>query len=124
MRTISNNEISRLKSSDLYIHREDFRLTYVMVCENEWSKQPKVLGSGTFGTVRLAYKAGKPEKKFAIKSIPREKVESTKTNLIDLEQELSILLSVDHPYIAKFYEAYLDNKYIHLVMEYCIGGDL
>jgi len=45
-------------------------------------------------------------------------------NLKLLEQELNILLSVDHPYIVKFYEAFLDHKYVHLVMEYCNGGDL
>ena len=41
-----------------------------------------------------------------------------------LEQELNILLSVDHPNIVKFYEAFLDHKYVHLVMEHCNGGDL
>jgi calcium-dependent protein kinase len=40
------------------------------------------------------------------------------------EQELGILLSVDHPYIVKFYEAFLDHKYVHLVMELCHGGEL
>ena len=83
-----------------------------------------MLGSGTFGTVRLAYKTGNPEKKFAIKSILRSHIEESETSLDELAQELSILLSVDHPYIAKFYEAYLDNMYVHLVMEFCNGGDL
>ena len=41
-----------------------------------------------------------------------------------LEQELDILLEVDHPNIIRFYEAYRDNKYYHLVMEYCSGGEL
>ena len=45
-------------------------------------------------------------------------------NLALLEQELNILLSVDHPYIVKFYEAFLDHKYVHFVMEFCNGGDL
>ena len=31
---------------------------------------------------------------------------------------------MDHPNIVKFYEVYEDNKYIHLVMEHCSGGDL
>ena len=35
-----------------------------------------------------------------------------------LEQELDILLKVDHPNIVNFYEVYLDHKYVHLVMEY------
>jgi len=41
-----------------------------------------------------------------------------------LEAELDILLAVDHPHICTFYEAYLDHKYVHLVMEYCPGGEL
>ena len=41
-----------------------------------------------------------------------------------LEAELDILLAVDHPHICTFYEAYLDHKYVHLVMEYCSGGEL
>ena len=94
------------------ISREDIRLIYTM---------EKVLGCGTFGTVRLAHKANNPDKKFAIKSLPRKKVEA---DLTLMEQELSILLSVDHPHIVKFYEAFLDHKYVHLVMEQCDGGEL
>ena len=80
-----------------------------------------VLGAGNFGTARLAHKTGNAEKKFAIKSIKRKKVEA---DLNLLEAELKILLAVDHPNIANFYEAYLDHKYVHLVMEYCPGGEL
>ena len=81
----------------------------------------KVLGSGNFGTARLAHKTGNPEKKYAVKSILRRKVEA---DLELLEAELQILLAVDHPNICKFYETYLDHKYVHMVMEYCSGGEL
>ena len=89
------------------ISREDIRLVYTM---------ERILGSGNFGTARLAHKTGNVEKKFAIKSIARKKVEA---DLNLLEAELDILLAVDHPHICTFYEAYLDHKYVHLVMEYC-----
>ena len=49
------------------ISREDIRLIYTM---------EKILGSGNFGTARLAYKNGAPDRKFAIKSLPRKKVEA------------------------------------------------
>ena len=49
------------------ISREDIRLIYTM---------GRILGTGTFGTVRLACKAGFPSKKFAVKSLPRRKVEA------------------------------------------------
>ena len=32
--------------------------------------------------------------------------------------------SIDHPNITKFYEFYHDEKFFHLVIEYCSGGDL
>ncbi len=31
---------------------------------------------------------------------------------------------MDHPYIAKLYEVYENEMYIHLVMEYLAGGEL
>ena len=95
------------------ISREDIRLVYNIESE--------VLGAGNFGTVRLASKMGNSAKKFAIKSIKRRKVEK---DLQLLEAELKILLAVDHPQIANFYEAYLDHKYVHMVMEHCPGGEL
>lgn len=75
-----------------------------------------VIGSGNFGVARQCYKIGVPERKYAVKSIPRKKVEA---DLMLLESELHILLEVDHPYIVKFYEVFLDHKYVHLVMELC-----
>ena len=74
-----------------------------------------------FGSVRLAHRPSNPQTKYAIKSIKRDRVEA---NLALLEQELNILLSVDHPSIVKFYECFLDHKYVHLVMEHCEDGDL
>jgi len=71
--------------------------------------------------VRLATHISNPNKLFAVKSIPREKIEA---DIGMLEQELLIMMEVDHPNIIKFYETYKDNKYYHIVMEYCEGGEL
>jgi serine/threonine protein kinase len=81
----------------------------------------KIIGSGNFGTVRLAAPHSNPHKMVAIKSIPREKVED---EIQMLEHELLILLEVDHPNIVKFYQTYRDKKYYHLVMELCNGEEL
>ena len=81
----------------------------------------KKIGAGNFGTVRLASPKTNPEKIFAVKTIPRERIED---DLELLEQELQILLTVDHPNIIQFYETYRDQKYFHIVMEYCDGGEL
>ena len=37
---------------------------------------------------------------------------------------MSILTNLDHPNIVKYYETYIDEKYIYLVMEYIGGGEL
>ena len=59
----SNVDVSIVK----LISKEDIRLIY---------KFGKVIGAGNFGTVRLASKHNSAVKKFAIKSIPRSKVEN------------------------------------------------
>ena len=41
-----------------------------------------------------------------------------------LRRELEIMSSLDHPNIVKLYETYEDELYVHLVMEYCSGGDV
>ena len=81
----------------------------------------KVIGSGNFGTVRIAHKHQNPKKKYAIKSMARNILEK---DLGLLAQELNILLSVDHPNIVKFYEVYYDDRFVHIVEELCRGGEL
>ena len=41
----------------------------------------KIVGSGNFGTVRLATPYSNPHKKFAVKSIPRKRIEKDMTML-------------------------------------------
>lgn len=81
-----------------------------------------VMGRGHFGTVKRAQSRDPHDAKgYAIKSIPKNKIEYR----IDLlERELGLLMTVDHPNIIKFYEVYEDPQYIHLVMELCTGGEL
>ena len=41
-----------------------------------------------------------------------------------LKDEISILSSLDHPNIVKYYETYESPNYLYVVMEYCHGGEL
>jgi calcium-dependent protein kinase len=108
------SEASLARSPDIVrrIVHEDVKRVY---------KLTKVIGSGNFGTVRLASPWSSPHKVYAVKSIPREKVDP---EISMLEQELLILMEVDHPNIIKFYETYKDDRYYRIVMEYCNGGEL
>ena len=56
-----------------------------------------------------------------MKTLTKEKM---KKDLHLLIRELDILSSLDHPNVVKFYESYQDDKFFHLVMEYCEGGEL
>ena len=56
-----------------------------------------------------------------IKSILKDAI---KKEVAHMENELFIMLKNDHPNIIKFHESYIDNRYIHIVMEFCPGGEL
>lgn len=47
-----------------------------------------------------------------------------KEHLEAIQEEVDILTKLDHPNIVKYYETYIDEKYIYLVMEYIGGGEL
>lgn len=47
-----------------------------------------------------------------------------KDHLEAIQEEVDILTKLDHPNIVKYYETYIDEKYIYLVMEYIGGGEL
>lgn len=82
-----------------------------------------ILGSGHFGVVRLCYSNQHPDRKFAIKTINKERF-SNKITLNQLRTEVEILRSLDHPNIIRLYEVYEDQRHLHLVTEHCAGGEL
>lgn len=69
------------------------------------------MGSGHFGSVRLASLFTNPAKKFAVKTIFKEKI---KKDLHLLRRELEILKTLDHPNIVKFYEVYQEIGRAHV----------
>lgn len=76
----------------------------------------KELGSGQFGTV---YLASKDSQQYAIKSVKSGSVE---WKYLDLE--VRTIREVDSPYAVRLYEYIWDGTTLHLVMEYCEGGNL
>ncbi|CAN6978895.1 unnamed protein product [Brassica rapa subsp. trilocularis] len=79
------------------------------------------LGSGSFAVVWLATHRSSGLK-VAIKEIDKKKLSpKVRDNLL---KEISILSTIDHPNIIRFYEAIETGDRIFLVLEYCSGGDL
>ena len=93
---------------------EDIRNVYMF--------DPKALGKGHFGSVRKARCKVNPEKLYAVKTMKLKDAPALHKNLF--EKELSILRRCDHPNIGKFYESYKDDMFLHIVIDYCAGGDL
>ena len=81
----------------------------------------QVLGSGAFGKVFLTHNKHNKDHKVAIKVMNKSKL---KDHLDAIQEEVQILTKLDHPNIVKYYETYIDEKYIYLVMEYIDGGEL
>jgi len=57
----------------------------------------------------------------AIKVLDKIKLQD---NMDCIMEEVTILHTLDHPNIVKYYETYDDTKYIYLVMEYISGDQL
>lgn len=92
--------------------KEDFRSIY---------KLRKTLGEGTFGVVRLAEHI-KTKEKVAVKILKKTKM--TDKDKEELEREVELLMSIDHPNIVKLIKFYQDDTYYYIVMEVLEGGEL
>lgn len=82
----------------------------------------KSLGKGMFGNVLLAVHTFK-DMMFAVKSVPKKKVESYKLARY-LELERSIMLQLDHPMIVKLVKTFEDQQRFYFLMEFVEGMDL
>ena len=82
----------------------------------------KIIGKGGFSEVVLARKIDTGEL-FAIKSIEKLSLFS-ENSLSQIVSEKDILKSSDHPFIVKLCMAFQTQHKVHLVMEFCPGGEL
>lgn len=79
------------------------------------------LGSGKFGQVKLGYHK-KNKRHVAIKSFKKKEMNPIDFDLV--KTEIEILKVCQHPNIIKLYDMFENEDDIHIVMEYCEGGDL
>ena len=81
----------------------------------------EIIGKGAFGIVRTGYRKKEfpPHRIYAIKSIYKKNLK--KRDINNLEKEIDILSSLDHPNISRFYEAFHDENNFNIVMELCRG---
>lgn len=79
------------------------------------------IGSGTFGEVRKAIHLTSKERR-AVKIFYKNKLD--KRQLDKIMQEINIMVKLDHPNVVKFYEYFVDEKFVFIVMELVVGGEL
>jgi len=83
----------------------------------------KVLGKGSFGTVRMAlHRKGKI--KCAIKMISKESLQDQQIMRDLMMNELEVLEKVSHPNILNIFELLHDDKYFFIVSEFMRCGEL
>ncbi|KAL7469778.1 hypothetical protein ACHAXS_011750, partial [Conticribra weissflogii] len=80
---------------------------------------PKVLGSGHYGCVRECIQRS-TKKSFAVKSIDKSKI----SRLDHLRREVNFLSKIKHNRVMKMIDCCEDEKYLHIVTEKYIGGEL
>ena len=80
------------------------------------------IGKGSFALVYRAHHTAMPHQLVAVKSVIRSKLSSKL--LENLEGEISILKSMRHTNIVDLRDCLYTDQHIHLIMEYCPGGDL
>jgi len=83
-----------------------------------------ILGAGAFGEVRLVkYKHSEEPVGFALKKISIKQVRKQKQQ-VHIQQERSLLMSVNNPFVVRLYQTYESKNSVYLLMEVCLGGEM
>lgn len=81
------------------------------------------IGKGSFAEVYLGVNIH-DGKKFAVKVISKELINSEPKLAAGLESEIRIMHEFIHPHIVRLHRNFSSEKNVYLVLDYCQGGDL
>lgn len=84
------------------------------------------LGQGSFGTVFKVKSKGNnylvDNQFYVMKVINISQMD--KRGQEEANREVRILRSLENPYIVKYYDSFIENRMLHIIMEFCDKGDL
>ena len=79
------------------------------------------LGIGSYGTVYKVCKKN-TSKIYVIKQIPL--LGLTEKQITEYKSEAKLLSSIKSNYVVKYFDSFIENHNLNILMEYCAGGDL
>ena len=79
------------------------------------------IGSGSFGTVYLALRH-RDNQNYVLKNISIG--ELSHKEQLEAINEVKLLASITSVYVVKYFDSFVEEDTLHIVMEYCDKGDL
>uniref|UniRef100_A0A5K3F244 non-specific serine/threonine protein kinase n=2 Tax=Mesocestoides corti TaxID=53468 RepID=A0A5K3F244_MESCO len=82
-----------------------------------------ILGIGGFGRVELVVLKHDQNKSFALKCMKKQHIVETRQQ-DHIFSERNLMFEIRSPFVCRLYATYRDNKYVYMLLEACLGGEI